>query len=71
MTRFPSCQLCLSVCAVFVGSKLSNHYWLADLSPFVPGKLTHSGADQLSGSEYSLVDYNRAGKVSGQRTSLS
>lgn len=27
------------------------------------GKLTHSGADQLSGSDYSLVDYNRAGVV--------
>ena len=25
------------------------------------GKLVHSGADQLSGSDYSLVDYNRAG----------
>lgn len=25
------------------------------------GKLIHSGADQLSGSDYSLVDYNRAG----------
>lgn len=25
------------------------------------GKLTHSGADQISGSDYSLVDYNRAG----------
>lgn len=26
------------------------------------GKLNHSGADQLSGSDYSLVDYNRAGQ---------
>ncbi|KAK9909377.1 hypothetical protein WJX75_001269 [Coccomyxa subellipsoidea] len=25
------------------------------------GKLVHSGSDQLSGSDYSLVDYNRAG----------
>ena len=25
------------------------------------GKLTHSGAAQLSGSDYSLADYNRAG----------
>ena len=28
----------------------------------VAGKLNHSGADQLSGSDYSLVDYNRAGE---------
>lgn len=28
---------------------------------WVPGKLTHAGAKQLSGSEYSTVDYNRAG----------
>lgn len=25
------------------------------------GKLVHSGADQLTGSNYSLVDFNRAG----------
>ncbi len=25
------------------------------------GKLTHTGAKQLSGSNYSVVDYNRAG----------
>ena len=27
------------------------------------GKLMHSGADQLTGSAYSLVDYNRAGQA--------
>ncbi|KAL3130343.1 Glutamyl-tRNA(Gln) amidotransferase subunit B-1, chloroplastic/mitochondrial [Trebouxia sp. C0009 RCD-2024] len=27
------------------------------------GKLNHSGSDQLSGSAYSLVDYNRAGQA--------
>ena len=27
------------------------------------GKLIHSGADQLTGSDYSLVDFNRAGEV--------
>lgn len=27
------------------------------------GKLNHSGSDQLSGSSYSLVDYNRAGQA--------
>ena len=27
------------------------------------GKLNHSGSDQLSGSTYSLVDYNRAGQA--------
>ena len=26
------------------------------------GKLIHSGADQLTGSDYSLVDFNRAGE---------
>ena len=31
------------------------------LGPVRAGKLVHSGADQLSGSDYSLVDYNRAG----------
>ena len=34
------------------------------LQRFVPaGKLNHSGSDQLSGSAYSLVDYNRAGQA--------
>ena len=27
------------------------------------GKLIHSGADQLTGSDYSLVDFNRAGEL--------
>lgn len=27
------------------------------------GKLNHSGSDQLTGSAYSLVDYNRAGQA--------
>lgn len=43
-------------------------YWLAFERPqdetmlyICVGKLLHSGADQLSGSDYSLVDYNRAG----------
>lgn len=35
---------------------------MVDKSEVSAGKLNHSGADQLSGSDYSLVDYNRAGE---------
>lgn len=35
--------------------------WRHDHCRTLAGKLVHSGSDQLSGSDYSLVDYNRAG----------
>ena len=35
--------------------------WAACGSALCAGKLMHDGANQLSGSDYSLVDYNRAG----------
>ena len=40
------------------GNDAQSDGWAVDADT---GKLTHSGAAQLAGSDYSLADYNRAG----------
>jgi aspartyl-tRNA(Asn)/glutamyl-tRNA(Gln) amidotransferase subunit B len=40
---------------------IAEHGWLEIELPDEAGKLVHAGSDRLSGSTYSLVDYNRAG----------